>query len=300
MILSNDAKFNKVFMIACALLLLATVGWESLTVAFKWAIRKERIEWPVGVEVDGREFFNRSFAKTFGTLDDGTPRYVLRFPEDNYDNKLRKPGQDNIPDGFIVFKQDMKETLGIGIGVDASMIAHRKSNWYMSRRYEDLAKPEKTPFRYWMMSVDYYTSSELTVPHVPDVCAVAGGAKLVGKPRLLPVPGAGLPKPWDTDTMLKALTFEKNDPASGQTRRFTQYYLFSCNGHPETDRDMVRLKLTAMTLRYVYYAKIQFNLVYDVNNPDQADKAAVEFLRNALPEILTQLPLAEDVDKLNS
>jgi hypothetical protein len=116
----------------------------------------------------------------------------------------------------------------------------------------------------------------------------------------LSIPGEGLPKPWDTDTKLKALTFEKLDPASGERRQFTQYYLFSCNGQPETDRDMVRLKLTALTLRYVYYAKIQFNLEYDVNNPNQADKAAVEFLRNALPEILSQLPLAEDVDKLNS
>ncbi|MBT3279069.1 MAG: hypothetical protein HN909_02915 [Phycisphaerales bacterium] len=334
MILSNDSKFNKTFLIACGLLLVGTLSWEWMMTTLKWYTRKERIEWPAHVVIDEEEFYNRSFPKSFGERYDGAPRYTLGSPEDQMLNKINKFGQDGIPDGYQIFRADLKESLKIGIGQDKPMVLKRKSNWYLSRTYEDRTMHEMPKAegdlaemteaqrkaacekrdeawmamgeeqrrsarrRQWHLSVDYYTSSELGVPHVPEKCSIESGATLK-ESGYLTLEFPSLPKPW-RKVEFKALTFTKRNAQSGKIRTFTQYYLFSCNGRPETDRLAVRATVKKLTVRYVYYSKIQFNLLHDTDNPEKTNELAKDFLRNVLPEILTQIPSAETVDKLNS
>ncbi|MCD4824683.1 MAG: hypothetical protein K8S55_08750 [Phycisphaerae bacterium] len=288
------------FGIVAGLLLAATIGWTVTMDTLKWYTRKEPVAWPENVQVDQKTFRNISLPKQFGKLKDGTYRYRRVEDGEIKRDKNGKPIHDDWPDGEIIHRHDMLETLKIGTTLDEKRYADRESNWYVARIYEDTTEPKGSPLKYWQLGIEYYTGSEVTVPHVPDICVLAGGARPIGDGRkVLPVKIPGVPAPWDTDTELVALAYEK--ASEGVARRYVQYYLFSVNGVPEENRDKVRLILTKLTLRYVYYAKMQFfpyapNGVRDMS---LANAKAKEFLRNSLPAILRELPSAERIEQMH-
>ena len=251
-------------------LLVATVGWNSAMSGLGWWTRKEPVPWPKNVRVDKKTFQNLTLAKRFGPY------------------KLAK-------DGEIKQRKDVLETLMIDTTLNTTRIKKREGNWYVTRIYEDTREPKNSPFRFWHLDVTYFTGGETTVPHVPNACAQAGGATLTGE-KILHTPVPVAPEPWSEDTAFTALGFEKI--TRGSLFEFVQYYLFSINGHPETSRKRVRLRLANLSLRYVYFSKIQFFPNGNVMNTTETSEKAKDFLRHCLPAVLRELPSPPEIEKL--
>jgi hypothetical protein len=258
------------FGLATALLLIVAVGWSLAMRQLGIWTAKKPISWPEGVQVDSKDFKNISLPERFGPY---------RMVED------------------IDQKEDILETLKIGTMLDRQRYNARQSNWYVTRLYEDTREDERSPYRYWYLDLVFYTGGETTVPHVPDICAQAGGARLIGREvQTISVPKAQ--PPWKNNTPMVALSYERT--YEGKLQQFVQYYLFCINGLPEEDRNQVRLRLLDLWKRYVYYAKLQFFPPAAVRgNLDQADEKAAEFLRHAMPAVLSQLPTAERMEQIN-
>jgi hypothetical protein len=283
--LASDRKGWITFGIAAAVLLVATVGWSMAMTHFKLWTQKYPVPWPEHVRVDEETFRNVTLPEQIGPyrlVGDGA------FERDEAGN----PEYDGVPDGEIIFRDDLLESLRVGTTLDSQRYDERMSNWYVARIYEDTSEPAGSPFKYWQIDVTFYTGSEVTVPHVPDICAQAGGASLDGRDVLhFPVPGA--PEPWKTDTPLAALYYVK------QGRQFVQYYVFCLNGLPQDNRDRVRIALTDLSLRYVYYAKIQFFPRGSVMNRSEVNARAEEFLQQVLPAVLRELPSRSTMQQYN-
>lgn len=279
------------FCIASGILLVSVISWNVITAKLKYYFRKEAVAWPQNVRISEVEFRNLSLPAHFGT------NYRMVEGDGVLDRDEKgEPVKDGKPDGEVYYREDIKETLGIGTSLDEGRVVERKSNWYVSRYYEDVREPENSPYRYWQLDVTYYTGSEVTVPHVPDICVLAGGSSIVGRDVLHINNIPDVPAPWDKDTPFSALYYERNDMAS---YNYVQYYLFSVNGRPETDRDLARIELTKLSNRYVYYAKIQFFPRAVIRDRVQADEHARDFLKNALPAVLGELPSQEYMSSLN-
>ena len=258
------------FGVVAGILLVATVSWEGAMKTLGWWARKEPVPWPAHVRVDEKTFQNLTLAKRFGPY------------------KLAK-------DGEIKQRDDVLETLKIGTTLDTARYKRRESNWYITRVYEDTREPDGSSFRYWTLDVTYYTGGETTVPHVPDICAQAGGAVLTGR-KIIHTAVPGAPEPWSKDTAFAALGYE--NMLQGRSFEFMQFYLFCVNGIPETSRERVRLRLTDLRLRYVYFSKIQFYPHGNMANVRGEKEKAKEFLRYCLPAILRELPSPAEIEKL--
>ncbi|MBN1943316.1 MAG: hypothetical protein JW849_08485 [Phycisphaerae bacterium] len=257
------------FAVVAGFLLIVAVGWNLAMERLGYWLRKEPVPWPAGVKVNEKTFQNQSF-----------PKYIGPY-------RLAEGGD-------LKHADDMLSTLKIGSTLDDQRYPERKSNWYINRIYEDTREPENSPFRFWILDVVFYTGGEVTVPHVPDICVQAGGATPTGRNTLnVEVPSAK--DPW-RKTPFVALSYERM--YQGNLQELVQYYLFSVNGLPETDRDWVRVRLADPTWRYVYYSKIQFFPRGNVSSVKIADEKAAEFLQQVLPAIFTQLPSAEDIQRL--
>ncbi|HNX27345.1 MAG TPA: hypothetical protein PKK48_08050, partial [Phycisphaerae bacterium] len=253
------------------------VSWNVMTAKLRYFFRKEAVPWPASVKVSELEFRNISLPKQFGPYrmieDDGI------LDRDENGNVVK----DGKPDGEIYYREDILETLGIGSSLDEERVKERKSNWYVSRYYIDAREPENSPYKCWQLDLTFYTGSEVTVPHVPDICVLAGGASIVSRENLFITDVAGVPEPWDKRTPFTGLHYERND---NNAYSYVQYYLFSVNGLPETDRDAARIELTALSNRYVYYAKLQFFPRAVIRDKKQADERAKDFLRHCIPGVL--------------
>lgn len=275
------------FGILAVFLLVITVGWDVSMSALGFWLQKEPIEWPTGVTVDVTDCNNTSLTRDFG----GRYRLVEGDGE-LFRNEDGTPKKDGEPDGIIKHSSDILESLKIGTALDTARHKDRRSNWYSSRIYEDTQELPGSPYRYWQISIDFYTGGEVTVPHVPEVCGAAGGAGVSDK-REVSVECLGEKAPWNKFPV-KGLTFEKNGIS------YVQYYLFDVNGAPELDRLAVRRILSKLTFRYIFYAKIQFSpLRGSVPNVAESDEKAAEFLTFAMPCILRELPSEQKVRKLN-
>jgi hypothetical protein len=142
--------------------------------------------------------------------------------------------------------------------------------------------------------VFYYTGGLDLVPHIPDVCLVAGGLKVLGTDVVTFRIHSDNPA-WNGDVDFRRT--RSVNPRTGA--RSVVYYTFSVNGVPEDSRDMIRWKLaTALRMRYYYFAKIEFGPVRPVANIKEADRAAQEFIQAAMPAILEILPTEQDVQRL--
>lgn len=207
--------------------------------------------------------------------------------------------------GEIIYSDDVLEALGISGNLTEKQLAERKSNWYVSRRYLDERKVQgKTltgPYALWYLDVTYYTGSVDRVPHTPMACLLAGGRVITGEKEIavqVAVPDRWKPW-WGGQVVFNRVTSESR---RGGANRSVDYYAFCLNGKPESSRYAVRRTLTYPWVRHGYFAKIQFGprTNADIDNPEEADKAAQEFIGQFLPEVLKGMPTPDDVEKLKS
>ena len=255
------------FLIAAVVLAVAAAGWGSTIKLLKWVTFKEPVPWPPGVRVD-RE-----------------TRRLLSLPARLGPLVLRADGGD------LTLDETRLELLGMKTGYDDShRFEKRESNWYVTRIYDDARSGRAVGT--WQLGVYYYTGGADKVPHVPERCLVANGATWLGSSDM-PVTVAGAPATWAGEFKVRRALFAKSG------RRFVQYYFFSLNGRPESSWEKVRTTLSLSPwLRHCYFAKIQFAPRGHTGDLNQADRAAVEFLGHVLPDVLKQLPMPQDIERL--
>ena len=271
------------FIVLCSLLVVATLGWGISMSALGYWTRKLPVPWPAGVEINPVTFQCTTLLKKIGPF--------VRVESDGENRGLGE--KDGQPDGEITYPDDVLETLKVGTTLDNKRYDSRTSNWYVARIYEDTREAKTSRYRYWSLSITYYTGSEFTVPHVPDTCAQSGGATLQGKEILHAGPIQGVPKSWEDKAPLAALQFQSLDGLD-----LVSFYVFSVNGSPEPNRDVVRMSLMDLRKRYVYFAKIQFSPLKPRGDLKTTQKKALEFYETMLPEILKQLPTQKDIKQL--
>ncbi len=267
------------------LLAMSILGAVGGAIAMLGWVVKMPVPWPEGVVVD-KQFRLLSLPARFGPY--------VRVAKDGLFSKA-----DGKADGENIFKPDDVRSLGLGSTYDKARYPHRRSNWYVSRIYEDeRISDERHPHKFWRLDVTYYTGLRGKVPHVSERCLwVAGATVLSRKPVAFRAPQAR--KPWDQYIDFQRVYFELGRPGEIPTEA-VDYYVFSLNGKPERSWEYVRLKLSLPMPRYIYFAKIQFSPMARsrVDTVEGADEAAAEFIKHALPGIVQMLPSAEDIDRV--
>ena len=278
------------FLVAAAVLTVAAVGWGAAVEILGIVMQKQPVPWPEGVQVDSHHRL-LSLAKTFGP--DG--RYE-RVEGDGVLWKKRggKPDKDGKPDGEIEFQQDVLETLRIGTKYDRTRYESRRSNWYVSRIYQDV--PAQGEHHYWHLDVTYYTGGLDKVPHVPERCLVAGGASILRTDTVKFTVSSDRPS-WNGEIPFGRTHYVTRGKFGPDHR--LEYYTFCFNGRPVSDWRQVRGKLLNPFQRYSYFAKIQFGPRESVSDFAATDRAAETFMRHALPKVLKLLPSPEDVERLS-
>lgn len=269
------------FLITVGILTLTAVGWGA---AVRWlgiVTQKKPVPWPEGVVLD-EDHRLLSLPERLGPFERARDGELTR------DNKT-----DGKPDGEIVYTQTDMDSLGVGTDFDRTRFKDRRSNWYVSRVYVD-RRPNAVP-RYWRLDLTYYTGGLDLVPHVPDICLWAGGMSVLGSD------GVAFTVPGCSGDWGRAVRFRRTRYEDKAGRMFVEYYGFSLNGVPQDTREKVRGKLLNPFMRYSYFAKIQFSPLWmSVENLEETDRKAEEFLRHALPEILKVLPSARAVKALEN
>lgn len=277
------------FLAAAILLGTTAAGWNLAVSALRIYTRKLPVPWPEGVQV-GEDFRCLSLPTQLGP-------YELAGDGELEQDKEGRPKLDGRPDGEVIFRSDLMETLKIGTSTDKANLPRRCSNWYFSRIYVNRGLPAGHPMRLWHLDIQYYTGGVDAVPHVPDICLQASGARLVSTQEVtIHVPQA--PAPWDAELTFRRAVYQPGGLDEARPITFAQYYTFSLNGNPESTREVVRLKLTNPFVRYAYFAKIQFSPRQAIRDLGEADEAARHFARFSLPQILKALALPYDVRRL--
>ncbi len=244
------------FGLAAGVLLIAATGWNVAMVRWKWALAKMPV--PRGEHLEVQEFRLMNFPDKLGP-------YVM------------------VGDGSVILPEDLLDSLGTK--------AHSE-NWYCMKKYRI---PDPSRFdgaQYVSLDITYYTGLLDAIPHIPEVCMVAGGAVVDTSENAqidITVPGA--PESW-RNVKVRRVTFIKN------SRKFRQYYLFSMNGTPVTDWKVIRGKFMLPWVRYCFFAKIQIGALSSQDDVSISDKLCRDFLTHALPAVLKFLPTAEYVKKL--
>ncbi len=278
------------FGIAAGVLLIAVSGFAVAVQYLEGALHKEPVPWPEGTRVSD-DFRLLGFPRQFGPTnpEGGSPRFRL----------LEREGE-------TVLEDDILDSLGIGRPIDGRRLPHRMSNWYMIRRYEDTAQPEDSPYRYWQLEAYYYTGEHRTVPHVPERCLPAAGAEPVsGRSGSVNFAVSGLShagSAWDDGPLrFQRAAYSTTTGRMQQDRLMAVYYVFSFNGEPEHSWEAMRRHLVSPWIRYSYFAKVQFAPLGpgDIEDFDEADGAAEEFVSHALPHVLEHFPTVEDVRALS-
>jgi hypothetical protein len=262
--------------------------WLFAKNVWKWALRKEPVPWPAAVQV-GEDFRLLSLPARIGPF---------RLAEDG---ELTNRGQkDGHPDGDHIFPEHVKEALGLGTGWDEARRPKRRSNWYMSRTYRDTRVDDiRAAYATWRIDITYYTGGLDTLPHIPDVCLEQSGAAVVGTTRI-PVRVPSARSGWDGEIEINRTRYEMLREGGLIREPWSQYYIFSLNGNPESDWKVVRWELTKPWVRYCYFAKIQFLPINAVRDPIEGDQKAEDFLNVVLPRVLEVLPTQSDVDRCGS
>jgi len=284
-------RANRHFLAAAVLLGASAAGWSLAVRVLKIATHKEAVPWPAGVEVND-EFRMISMPDRFG------PYEFVSADGELFRDQKGRPRKDGKPDGDGVIDKETMELLKIGTPTDEGNLPKRRSNWFMVRFYRDPRVEAGKGPRYWRAEAYYYTGGVDLVPHVPEICAVAGGAIHLGS-EVMPIQVPSLRPPWNGQVGFQRAVFEQSD-LDGRASRFIQYYIFSLNGRPENSRHVVRLKLTSPFVRHAYFAKIQFSPLGAVRDQQQVDAAAKEFASHFLPAILERIPMPDDIGKLSA
>jgi len=271
--------------IAAAILAISAVSWTATKNAMKWVFHKQAVPWPPSVRVNEEEFRLTSLPEAFGP-------YVRAADGELEDH------EDGRPDGEVIITGDVLAALKIGTSLDKGRVSERESNWYVSRIYIDTRKRPGQPYRLWRLDVTYYTGGLDKVPHVPERCLAAAGAKgIKSKQVTLHVPGA--PKPWDSKLKWQQTRYTAQTPGTFEATARADYYIFSLNGHPQDSWEMVRLELNYPWIRHCYFAKIQFTPLNGISDSAEAHREVEKFAAYFLPEVLRMLPMPSDVERLN-
>ncbi|MCY2932098.1 MAG: hypothetical protein NTV86_21915 [Planctomycetota bacterium] len=285
-------RANKHFVVAASILALATAAW-FIAIKTKLIFPVKRpVPWAVGQQIgeDGRWL---NLATRFGPF---------RMVENTDQAAIEQLGPGG---GEIIYSSDVLEALGISGQLGKKELAERSSNWYVSRRYLDERKIEgksvKGAYALWYLDLTYYTGSVDLVPHTPIACLQAAGRVITGESEV--TFDVTVPDRWKAWWNGK-VTFSRvtSESPRGQRNRSVDYYAFCLNGKPETDRLAVRRKLTYPWVPHCYFAKIQFapRTNTEIDSIEEADRAAGEFVRHFLPEVLKGMPTPDDVEKLKS
>jgi hypothetical protein len=262
---------DRPFVIAAIILGVTAVGWSSIRAALGVVTQKQPVPWPAGIVVTEKDHRLTTLPTRLG-LYEMVKEYELTGDND----------------------EDTLHTLGVATGFDNSDDRHarRRSNWYVTRVYAD--KRPSPLHKNWTLAAYYYTGGLDLVPHIPDNCLVAGAMTVLGT-EVVKFSLPDLPEPWRQVQFCRTQYEDK----SGQ--RHAEYYTFSLNGEPECSRNEVRLKLLSPFMRYSYFAKIQLGPFHEpVLDVAETDRAAEQFLRSAMPELLKVLPTPADVARLSA
>jgi hypothetical protein len=178
---------------------------------------------------------------------------------------------------------------------------------YIRRRYIDTMLPEGRPDAIIILHVAYYTGTIDTVPHVPERCLLAGGARAVGSGihrKSIKICGESF-KPSTTDNSLVARgqlnrsgthipdsVIRANVFTYALTRTADAanvLYFFAANGKFLRTPEEVRALAFDPRDRYSYFCKIEVGLPF-ISDADTAVQRATAFLSVMLPEIMACLP----------
>lgn len=290
------------FGLASGILLLAILGWFTAIqtrlifpikrpvpwAAFETVEKGQTVLWRQEVSPDSRWI---NLATQLGPY--------RRLQADDLPNSRGKA------DGEIVYASEILSALAISGKYDEKQLAARAGNWYVSRLYLDTRKALagggfEGAYALWHLDVTFYTGSVDLVPHTPDNCLQAAGRQITG--RKVVTFDVAVPDRWKKWWGGK-VEFTRIDSESSRNKsRSVDYFVFCLNGRPETSRLAVRGTLTLPWVPYCYFAKIQFapRTEADISDVQEADKAAEDFVRHFLPEVLKGMPTPDDVDKLKS
>ena len=277
---------NRHFLAAAAILAATAIGWSWVISALKIVMIKKAVPWPPGVRVNSETFRIESMPQVFG------PYFLAA------DGELNPP-PDGKADGEVELTDDILQALGMATAMDKVRVKDRRSNWYTARIYVDTRKAPGRPYRLWQLEVTFYTGALDKVPHVPERCLAAAGARVTESNRVsIHAPGA--PSPWDGQIPLDRTVYQVWNDRSLQVDQYVQYHVFSFNGVPEPSWKRVRLKLNSPFIRYCYFAKIQIAPLSTVSDPAEADREVADFAGYFLPSVLRMLPMPDAVRDLNA
>lgn len=269
------------FGVAAGLLVLALGGLGFAVTYLEVALQKEPVPWPEDTRVSD-DFRLRGLPEQFGPY---------RMLDTN---------------GETVLEGDILDSLGVGRPIDARRLPDRTSNWYLIRRYEDTRKDESSPYKYWQLEAYYYTGEYRTVPHVPERCLPAAGAEAVeGQSGAVTfsLPALDEDRPlWDTgELVFQRAAYATTRGRMREDRLMTVYYIFSINGEPEDSWLQVRRRLVWPFDKYCYFAKIQFSPLGPgkIEDLDEADRAAEEFMNHAMEHVIKHFPSVKDMRDLS-
>lgn len=272
--------WNRHFIVAVAIL-----GAVVATGAMLGWVVKRPVPWPDGVQVD-KDFRLLTLASRFGPY-----AKVLA------DGLLRKA--DGKPDGERIFKQTEIKGLGFATRHHGDRYPRRRSNWYVSRVYaNDRIADRGDPYKFWRLEVFYYTGMKDRVPHVGERCLEVAGARLLSR-KVVGFRAPAAREPWDRRIDFQRVHFEHGKPGKVPIEG-VEYYVFGLNDSPERSWEYVRWRMRLPMPRHNYYAKIQFAPygLRRIDSVSEADRAAAEFIKYALPSIVNLLPSAADIDRL--
>ncbi len=284
---------NNIHFVLALAILLAVGGFIQ---AYGWMVKKP-VKWPEGVTVEMHR--NTSFPNAL-------PAELGRYVAVTEDDPLY--GVSKYQDGCdrIIKKEDLS-VLGIRtIYNDQQRLKDHEANWYGLRYYRDTQADPNSPFRYWLLEVYYYTGLRDQVPHVPNTCLNAAGADIL-KQESIVFRSPNAREPWNGDLRFQRVFYTVRE-AGGVESFGVTYYLLGFNDEPINHKTAngarwdVRNRMSSMGIVYNYYVKIQFaslgNFAQGQFDHEQSDQAAQKFVESFMPEILTQLPTKEAIEKL--
>lgn len=190
--------------------------------------------------------------------------------------------------------------------LSAEMEAELGTRKYITRTFRDKNKSENDPGGLIQLHVAYYTGTPDAVPHVPERCQVAGGAKPVGiehrdvmlnSPYIFPNADDGRDMTMTLGGVKSTLpsrtvplrVFTYREKVEEFERPAAIGYFFISNGSFIASPEEVRLKAFDLREKYAYWCKVEVRPL-NVQRSEDMVEVAGKFLSAAMPEILSCLP----------
>jgi len=196
------------------------------------------------------------------------------------------------------------ERIHDGEELPREVVAELGTEKYINFVYRDTRKEENEPGSIVTLHVAYYTGTPDAVPHVPERCVAAGGAKAAGYEHYeieldspfiqvddgrvtgINAEGESVDLP-DREVPLRVVRFMNTRNAAGGG--FNVAYFFVANNAYTAWPEQVRLLAFKLREKYAYWCKVEVRPL-GVSDPKAAAEVAGEFLACAMPEIMTCLP----------